>query len=211
MLWKIFFKVSDIVKTNRVKSNTPKKRPIWLIFIIKFVLEVNNCIFHRGNIGKELTIHFNFVNAIKLVSSICHLMEKFGVVVTIHKPVLLCPLTPVNTTQESSNFQSFILSTQERDCRCSSSSKDFTSSTKLAIFNSRWLKTSLFHSLSLVFKKFSFSAKMKLEGPVTFKSFQKELARSQKPSTSSHIFSNLNGRLLEKTSPPGEEWENGLK
>jgi len=81
--------------------------------MIKMLIELNNCSFHQGSIGKALTIHFNFVNSIKLSPSICHLMEKFGVAVTIHKPMLLRYLTPVNIQRATHqgefffNFQSF--------------------------------------------------------------------------------------------------------
>ena len=56
-------------------------------------------------------------------------------------------------TKEGSSSASnlSILSTPERDCCFSFSSKELTFSTKWAILNSRWPKTSLFHSFYFAF------------------------------------------------------------
>ena len=55
--------------------------------MIKIFLEVNNCPLYHGSMNIRLTVHFNFVNDIKLSSPIYDLMEEFGVVNIIHNPM----------------------------------------------------------------------------------------------------------------------------
>jgi len=59
--------------------------------------------------------------------------------------------------------------------------------------------------LTFDLRKFIFLAKIKLEGPETSSSCQKDFIRSENPYTSSHIFSKLKGLFIERISQPEEE------
>ena len=62
--------------------------------MIQILIEVDNRISGGSNINIKLAIHLDFVNSIKLSPPICHLVEKFGITITILNPLLLYSLAP---------------------------------------------------------------------------------------------------------------------